>query len=56
LFGISLVVAGFVIAYSLCQSGIVFLLPVIVGDAVGIITASGTSVQILFSFFPNTPF
>lgn len=56
LFLISIVIGGFGIEYSLRESGIAISLPVIVGDAVGTITASGITVQIPVSLSLNTPF
>ena len=55
-FIISIVISGFGIEYSLRESGIAVNLPVIVGDAVGSITASGITVQIPISLSLNTAF
>ena len=55
-FIISIVISGFGIEYSLRESGIAVNLPVIAGDAVGSITASGTTVQIPISLSLNAAF
>ncbi len=55
-FVISIVISGYGIEYSLRESGIAITLPVITGDAVGSITASGTTVQIPVSLSLNMAF
>ena len=56
LFIISIGIAGLGIEYSLRESGITISMPVIAGDTVGTIMASGTTVQIPVSLSLNTPF
>ncbi|KAF1078071.1 hypothetical protein [Methanogenium sp. MK-MG] len=56
LFVVSIVISGFGIEYSLRETGIAVSLPVVVGDAVGTITASGFTVQIPVSMSLNTAF
>ncbi|MDE4908445.1 hypothetical protein L0665_07440 [Methanogenium marinum] len=55
-FVFSIVISGFGIEYSLRESGVSISLPVITGDAVGSITASGTTVQVPVSLSLNATF
>ncbi len=55
-FVVSAVISGFGIEYTLRETGISISLPVIAGDAVGTITASGTTVQIPVSLSLNAAF
>lgn len=49
LFVITIVITGFGIGYSMQEAGIEISMPVIMGDAVGILTATGTTVEIPIS-------
>ena len=53
IFVVSAVISGFGIEYTLRETGVSISLPVIAGDAVGTITASGTTVQIPVSLSLN---
>ena len=56
LFVVMIVITGFGIEYSLQETGIEISMPMVVGDAVGTITASGTTVQIPVSLSLNSAF
>ena len=56
LFVISIAISGFGIESSLRETGFSVSLPVIIGDAVGTLTASGTTVQIPVSLSLNSAF
>lgn len=56
IFVVSAVISGFGIEYTLRETGVSISLPVIAGDAVGTITASGTTVQIPVSLSLNAAF
>lgn len=56
LFVVMIIIAGFGIEYSLQETGIEISMPMIVGNAVGTITASGTTVQMPVSLSLNSAF